>query len=101
MVSITIGANPLASNELVPTPTTESGSFSEGDSIERGEALTGDSNADPYMVQVSTTRKHPLGDDFMSHVEKERQGQPQIQRNGLAPRCTLTSTPGQSRTIPD
>ena len=101
MVSITIGANPLASNELVPTPTTESGSFSEGDSIERGEALTGDSNADPYMVQVSTTRKHPLWDDFMSHVEKERQGQPQIQRNGLAPRCTLTSTPGQSRTIPD
>ncbi len=73
MVCITIGADPLASNELVPTPTVESDSSSEGNSIERSETmLSGDSDADPYTVQVSMIRKHPLWDDFMSHVEKAK-----------------------------
>lgn len=72
MVSITIGADPLASNELIPTPTTESDSSSEGNSIDRSETLTGDSDADPYTVQVSMIRKHPLWDDFMSHVESAK-----------------------------
>ncbi|KAI9465441.1 hypothetical protein BJY52DRAFT_581956 [Lactarius psammicola] len=70
MVSITIGADPLASNELVPTPTAESDSSSEGNSIERSETtFSGDSDADPYTVQVSMIRKHPLWDHFMAHVE--------------------------------
>ncbi|KAH9002634.1 glycosyltransferase family 1 protein [Lactarius hatsudake] len=72
MVSITIGADPLASNELIPTPTMESDSSSEGNSIDRSETLTGDSDADPIIVQVSMIRKHPLWDDFMSHVESAK-----------------------------
>ncbi|KAH9080484.1 hypothetical protein EDB83DRAFT_986243 [Lactarius deliciosus] len=72
MVSITIDADPLASNELIPTPTTESDSSSEGNSIDRSETLTGESDADPIIVQVSMIRKHPLWDDFMSHVESAK-----------------------------
>ena len=69
MVSITIGADPL---ELVPIPTTESDTSSEGNSIERGDTLSGDGDADTYTVQVSMIRKHPLWDDFMSHVEQAK-----------------------------
>ena len=68
MVTITINADPL---ELVPTTTTETDS-SEGNSIERSETLSADGDADTYTVQVSMIRKHPLWDDFMSHVEKAR-----------------------------
>jgi hypothetical protein len=69
MVSITVGADPL---EIVATPTTESDSSSEANSLERGDSLSGDSDADSYTVQVSMIRKHPLWDEFMSHVENAK-----------------------------
>lgn len=74
MVSLTISADPLGSNELVPTTTMESDSSSEGNPIERSETISssGDSDTDSYTVQVSMIRKHPLWDDFMSNVEKAK-----------------------------
>ena len=71
MVTITIGADPFASNELVSTPTTESDISSDGNILERGESPT-DGDTDLYTVRVSMIRKDPVWDDFMSYVEKAK-----------------------------
>src|ERR1700677_2059156 len=69
MVTITIGADPFASNELISTPTSESDTTSE---VERGETPTGDGDTDLYTVRLSMIRKNPMWDHFMSHVEKAK-----------------------------
>lgn len=69
MVTIIIGADPFASNELIPTPTSESDALSD---VERSETPTGDGDTDLYTVRVSMIRKHPMWDHFMSHVEKAK-----------------------------
>lgn len=69
MVTITIGADPFASKELISTPTSESDTSSE---VERVETNTGDGDTDLYTVRVSMIRKHPMWDHFMSHVEKSK-----------------------------
>lgn len=69
MVTIVIGADPFASNELIPTLTSDSDAVSD---VERSETPTGDGDTDLYTVRVSMIRKHPMWDQFMSHVEKAK-----------------------------
>ncbi len=69
MVSITISPDP---HELNLISTISSDSSSEANSLERAESLSGDGDADGYTVQISMIRKHPIWDDFMSHVEKAK-----------------------------
>ncbi|KAI0304370.1 hypothetical protein B0F90DRAFT_1948660 [Multifurca ochricompacta] len=69
IVSITIGADPLASNE--PT-TPESDSISDGTSSEKSSTFSSENEADPYVVQVSMIRKNQIWDDLMSYVEKAK-----------------------------
>ena len=71
MVSITISAE-VAPNEAATSPAVEIDSYSDGTLSERGEVVTPDSEAEPYVVQLSIIRKHPLWDDFMSYVEKAK-----------------------------
>jgi hypothetical protein len=70
MVSITISAD-VASNEAT-SPTVEIDSYSDGTLSEKGDVVSSDNEAEPYVVQVSILRKHPIWDDFMSHVEKAK-----------------------------
>jgi hypothetical protein len=72
MVTITIGADPFASNELVSLPTTESDASTDVNPIERVETFTGDVDVDQYTVRVSMIHKNSLWDDFMSHVDKAK-----------------------------
>jgi hypothetical protein len=71
MMSITISADG-ASNEAATSPTVEIDSSSDGTLSDRGEVITTDSEGEPYVVQVSILRKHPIWDDFMSNVEKAK-----------------------------
>jgi len=66
MVSITIAPDP---SEAAASSTVEIESSSDGSLSERGDAVSTDNDADPYVVQVSIIRKHPIWDDFMSYVE--------------------------------
>jgi hypothetical protein len=68
MVSITIGADNLASSGAAATPP-ESDSLSDGT---LSEVLSNDSESEPYVVQFAAIRKDPVWDDFMSHVEKAK-----------------------------
>ena len=70
MVSITIGADNLASNGAAVTPPVENDSQSDGTTL--SEVLSQDSDAEPYVVQFGALRKDPIWDDFMSHVEKAK-----------------------------
>jgi hypothetical protein len=71
MVSIAISPDP-ASSEAAASSTVEIESSSDGTLSERGDTASADNENDPYVVQVSMIRKHPIWDDFMSHVEKLR-----------------------------
>jgi len=71
MVSITISPDP-ASSEAAASSTVEIESSSDGTLSERGDGSTTDNETDPYVVQVSIIRKHPIWDDFMSYVEKAK-----------------------------
>jgi sterol 3beta-glucosyltransferase len=66
MISITIGADNLASNGAAVTPPVENDSLSDGTS---SEVLSQDSDAEPYVVQFGAIRKDPIWDNFMSYVE--------------------------------
>jgi len=69
MVSITLGADYLASNGAAVTPPVENDSLSDGT---LSEVLTQDSDAEPYVVQFGALRKDPIWDNFMSYVEKAK-----------------------------
>jgi sterol 3beta-glucosyltransferase len=67
MVSITVGSDPLAGNE---SPVLDSDSSSERASSDKSVILNPENEAEPYVVQLSMIRRHPIWDDLMSHVEK-------------------------------
>jgi hypothetical protein len=69
MVSITIGADNLASNGSAVTPPAENDSLSDGTLT---EVLSQDSEAEPYVVQFAVIREDPVWIDIMSYVEKAR-----------------------------
>jgi sterol 3beta-glucosyltransferase len=69
MLSITIGADHLASNGAAVTPPAENDSLSDGT---LSDVLSNDSEAEPYVVQFGAVRKDPIWDDFMSYVEKAK-----------------------------
>jgi hypothetical protein len=69
IMSITI-STATASSEAPTSPTLEIDSYSDGTLSERGEVLTQDSEAEPYVVQLSILRNHEIWDEFMPHVEK-------------------------------
>lgn len=69
MVSITIGADYLASNGTSVSSPTENDSLSDGT---LSEVLSQDSETEPYVVQFAALRKDPVWDNFMSYVEKAK-----------------------------
>jgi sterol 3beta-glucosyltransferase len=69
MISITIGADPAASNGAIVTPPVESDLLSEGTLSEVGSH---DSETEPHVVQFAAIRQDPVWDDFMSYVEKAK-----------------------------
>ena len=70
-MSLTISAD-VASNETTTSPTVEIDSYSDGTLSERGDAVSSENEAEPYVVQVSILRNHSIWDDFMSHVAKAK-----------------------------
>src|SRR6266850_960565 len=71
MVSITISAE-VASSEATTSPTVEIDSYSDATLSERGDVVSPDNEVEPFVVQLSILRKHPIWEDFMSHVEKAK-----------------------------
>jgi sterol 3beta-glucosyltransferase len=71
MVSITIGADHLASNGAAVTPPAENDSQSVSDGT-LSEVLSQDSETEPYVVQFAAVRKDPVWEDVMSYVEKAK-----------------------------
>jgi len=69
MVSITVAADPLVGNEGAASPIGDSDSSSERTSSDKSVILNPENEAEPYVVQLSMIRSHPLWDDLMSHVE--------------------------------
>jgi len=64
MVSITIAPDTLASSDAATSVASESDASSD--------VVTSESEAEPYVVQVSILRKDPIWDDFLSYVEKAK-----------------------------
>jgi hypothetical protein len=70
MVSITVAADPLAGNEGAASSVGDSDSSSERAFSDKSVILNPENESEPYVVQLSMIRQHPIWDDLMSHVEK-------------------------------
>jgi hypothetical protein len=67
MVSITISPDP-APSEAAASSNVDIESSSDTTSSD----VSSENETDPYVVQVSILRNHPIWDDFMSYVEKAK-----------------------------
>ncbi|KAI9509221.1 glycosyltransferase family 1 protein [Russula earlei] len=63
MISLTIAADPLVPNEATSSISAESDTSSD---------VLSESDTEPYVVQLSIIRKHPLWDDLTPHIEKAK-----------------------------
>lgn len=71
MISITIGADHLASNGTAVTPPGENDSLSVSEGT-LSEVLSQDSETEPYVIQFAAVRSDPVWNDIMSYVEKAK-----------------------------